>query len=258
MKLASIINVWADCVELLPFCIKNHLQFCDGVIVIWSLKSNHGADGDDMFEFVWSYKNNDRVSFHQLEPVKGLKPLANETRKRNRGIDIARDSGFTHFMVADADEFYHADKIKVDKEQIELEDLNGLVSPLRVYIGKPTLWCHDHTLVPTIHRLTVKSYVGGFKEYPFAYDKQGNAHIDPSRRHFYTKGIKMGFAYCHHYSYVRKNIDMKIDNSSANLKRSRQVIYDELRDAKPGYLSKLYHQPLRSCENYFNLPIWES
>jgi hypothetical protein len=59
----------------------------------------------------------------------------------------------------------------------------------------------------------------------------------------------------HHYSYVRKDINLKIENSSANLKRSRHIIYEELVNAKPGYLSKLYHQELKECENYFNIQI---
>lgn len=250
MKLASIINVWADCVELLPFCIKNHLEFCDGVIVVWSQYSNHAVQNDAVLEYILANGHDSRVQFVQVEPWRGVTPLNSETRKRNHGIAVAREKGFTHFLIADADEMYFHTQMQADKERIESENLNGLVAPLVVYIGKPTLKCYDHTLVPTIHKLTKTSQVGAFREYPFAYDDQGRARIDPSRRPFDTSGIEFGTSICHHYSYVRKNIDLKIDNSSANLRRSRQVIYDELRDAKPGYVSKLYHQRLQECENY--------
>lgn len=255
MRLVSIISTWADTVCLLPFCIENHLQFCDGVIVVWSESSNHGQRSDAILEYILSNGHSERVSFVQLEPMKGLKPLANETRKRNYGIDIAYKKGFTHFMVCDADEFYQESDMYADKIFIEANNLNGLVSKLHVYIGKSTLWAYDHTLVPTIHKLTKTSHVGAFREYPFAYDKEGRAHIDPSRRPFYLDGIVMSPTICHHYSYVRKNMELKINNSSANLKNSRQVIYDELRDAKPGYISKLYHQPLQECPNYFGIQI---
>lgn len=255
MRLVSIINAWIDAIELLPFCLDNHLKFCDHVIVVWSMKSNHGNYDDSFLKFIVDYKNDGRVTFHQLEPAKGLSPLANEARKRNHGIDIAKQSGFTHFLIADQDEFYHPDRMQTDKEQVELEDLNGLVSPLRVYIGKPTLWCHDHTLVPTVQRMTPNIKVGQWANYPFAYDSEGKAYIDPSRRPYYSDGIKMGFSYCHHYSYVRRDINLKINNSSANLKRSKSVILEELRDAKPGYVSRLYHQELKECPNYFNIKI---
>jgi hypothetical protein len=255
MKLTSIINVWVDAMELLPFCLENHLQFCDHVIVVWSMNSNHGKYDDSMLPFICNYKNDGRVTFHQLEPVAGQSPLFNETRKRNHGIEIAKKSEFTHFLIADADEFYEPDLIHEGKKRFYNSNLNGLVHALKVYIKHPTLWTYDHTLCAGIHKLKHNTQCGNFDNYPFAYDTEGKAHIDPSRRINYTSGIEMSAVCMHHLSYVRKNIDLKIDNSSANLRRSRQVIYDELRDAKPGYVSRLYHQPLQESENIFNIEI---
>lgn len=256
MKLCSIINVWADCVELLPFCIENHLQFCDGVIVVWSQYSNHGVKNDAVLEYIITNKHDSSVDFVQVEPWRGVTPLNSETRKRNHGISVAREKGFTHVLISDADEFWHPKIMNNERFNIEHNNLNGVVHPLRVFVKSPTLWCEDHTLVPGIQKLTKDFMVGSFSHYPFAYDKDGKAHIDPSRRPNTMFGIQYIDAPMYHYSYVRKNIDLKIDNSSANLRNSRQIIYDELRDAKPGYVSRLYHQPLQSCENYFNLPIW--
>lgn len=256
MKLVSIVNAWSCCAEFLPVFIENHLKFSDGIIVIWSQKSNHFNKNDAILEYIIKNSVDSRVEFFQLEPVAGLKPLTNETRKRNYGIDIARKKGFTHFIICDLDELYDPVGMNAEKERFNLFNLNGLVHKLRVYIGKPTLYCEDHTLTCGIHRLEKNTYAGNFPEYPFAYDAVGKAHIDPSRRLNYLDGIQESKVYCEHFSYVRKNIDLKINNSTANLKRSRQVIYEELRDAKPGYLSRLYHQPLKETENLFNLPIW--
>lgn len=260
MKLCSIINAWVDTIELLPFVIENHLRFCDGVIVVWSSVSNHGnVDGgkmeseiSKMFEKHIAGK---QLSFIRLDPNTRLSPLVNETQKRNFGIDTARHEKYTHFILADADEFYLPDQMNIEKRKFDNSNLNGLVHPLKVYIKIPTLYTYDHTLCCGIHKLNPNTYAGQFKEYPFCYDDKGQAHIDPSRRLNFTSGIEISLSYMHHYSYVRKNIDLKIDNSSANLRRSRQVIYDELRDAKPGYVSRLYHQPLQECENYFNIEL---
>lgn len=251
MRLVSIINAWIDAIELLPFCLENHLKFCDHVIVVWSMKSNQGNYDDGFLKFIVDYKNDGRVTFHQLEPAKGLTALANETRKRNNGIDIAKKSGFTHFLIADQDELYDPGQMNKDKSMFD-HGLNGLVHRLHVYIRDPTLWCDDHTLVPGIHKLTNGVSVGSFKGYPFAYNSDGHALIDPSRRPSCT-GIRMSETICHHYSYVRKDINLKINNSSANLKRSKSVILEELRDAKPGYTSRLYHQELKECPNYFGI-----
>lgn len=255
MNLVSIINAWSDTVELLPACIDNHLQFCDHVMVVASSMSNRGQSNSVMAEFIRNYKRNPRVSFEQFEPFLKYKPVINETAKRNLGIIKARERDFTHFIICDADEFYDAAEMNAEKYRFHKKSLNGLVHPLKVYIKTPTLYTEDHTLVCGIHKLTKEVSCGNFKYYPFAYDNNGQAHIDPSRRMSFTTGIEMSSVYMHHYSYVRRNIDLKIENSTAKLTNSRQVIHEELNNAAPGYISKLYHRPLKSCPNYFNIVI---
>lgn len=254
MRLVSIINAWEDTLCLLPKCIENHLQFCDAVIVIWSELSNFGYGSGRMLDWAMLEAHPEKNLFlYEFEPTLNLPALTNETRKRNYGIEQAKSKGFTHFMIADADEFYFPEEMIEEKKRFENPSLNGLVSALRVYIGKPTLWCEDHTLIPTIHKLQPNTFVGNFPEYPFAYDEQRRAHIDPSRRPNFLNGIEFSNTVCQHYSYVRDNMELKINNSSANLRKSKGVILDEVREARPGYLSKLYHRPLKECPNYFDI-----
>lgn len=254
MRLCSIINVWADCLELLPFCIQNHLQFCDGIIVVWSSTSNHGVKDDRMLEFVVKNGYPSNVLFVQKEPQKGLKPLENEIIKRNHGLRIAKEQGYTHFLIADADEYYIPEDVNEEKERFDNPNLNGLVCGMFVFVKSPLLWTDTYTLVAFIQKISRDVSVGRFKDYPFAY-KDRKAFIDPSRRISHKKGVEFSEIMMHHMSYIRNDIDLKINNSSAKLHRSRQVIYDELRDAKPGYTSRLYHQPLQECENYFGIEI---
>lgn len=255
MKLVSIINAWSDTVELLPMCIDNHLQFCDHVIVVTSSLSNHGNADSLMAEFIRDNVFGSNVSFEYFQPFLKYTPRVNETAKRNLGIMKAKEKGFTHFLIADADEFYDASEMNGEKKRFHKKTLNGLVHPIKVYIKTPTLYTEDHTLACGIHKLTDGVTCGNFKYYPFTYDNRGHAHIDPTRRMSFTNGIEMSHVYMHHYSYVRRNIDMKIENSSAKLTNSRNVIHEELKNAAPGYVSKLYHRPLKSCPNYFNIVI---
>lgn len=252
MKLVSIISTWADTACILPHCIKNHLQFADAVIVVGSVRSNHGQKSNSYLDFIAKYPNDSRVIFELFEPEPKLKPLANETRKRNHGLLVAKSKGFDLFLIADADEFYEPEKIKTLKDNFSGD---GYVHPVRAYIT-PTLYCEDHTLVCGMHRLNKDVYCGNYPYYPFAYDSKGNAHIDPSRRLPFKSGIQMSDILCHHYTLVRGNIDMKINNSTAeSLKKDRKVIHDELRDARAGRMSKLYHKPLKESENIFNLHV---
>lgn len=256
MKLTSIITVWADCLCLLPHCLNNHLKFCDEILVIWSQHSRHGERNDSVLEYIAANGHDQRVKYHQLEPMRGFSPLQNETRSRNHGIDLARKSGASHILIADADEFYAPNGMLSCLQSFrEDKKLNGFVHRIRVYIKTPTLYTTDHTLVPGIHQLMPNTQCGPFKFYPYAYDQKLVPHIDPSRRFNFFNGIQMSDYYMHHMSYVRSDIDLKIDNSSANLRRSRQTIYNELREAKAGRMSELYHKPLQECENHFNIVL---
>lgn len=253
MRLSVIINTWADTAELLPYCINNYLPVCDDVLVIYSNRSNRGNVIPFMVPF-----GHERVKYFQYEPDISLTPQHNETRKRNFGIQKAKEQGSSHFLMSDADEFYIQDEFLQEKERMGQSNLYGLVCPLKVYIKSPTLWCEDHTLVPFIHKLLPNTCVGIFPFYPFAIDKDRNPHIDPTRRVNYASRIEMSKVYMHHFSYVRKDMELKINNSSANLRKSAQVIREEMRDAKPGYKSKLYHKELLMSANHFNLPEWQN
>lgn len=255
MKLGAIINVWADSVCLLWSCIRNIDPVADHIIIVWSQVSNHGVKNDSVLHFMVDSKlnNNPKTTWIQKEP-RAVNPQDNERLKRNAGITAAYELGCTHYLMMDTDEFYLPEELLKDKSLFkDNPELNGIVHKLKVFVGKPTLCCDDHTLVPGIQKLMRNSEVGNFKHYPFAYDKQGNAHIDPTRRTNETKGVIMSDHYMWHFSYVRENIDLKIQNSSANLKRSEDRIKRDIQNAAPGYVSELYHRPLEEVPNYFSL-----
>lgn len=254
MKLVSIISAWADTLELLPYAIENHLKFCDGVIVMWSLASNHGAIDRRMLDFV-VYQKYQNVLFHQHEPNRKMKPLINETEKRNVGLSIAKREGYTHFFLADADELYIPSHVEKDKKLFDDSKINGLVCRLMVYVGKPTLSCTDTTLVPFIHKLRKDTTAGRFQHYPFAYDKKRQSFIDPSRRLNERNGIVMSNTVMHHFSYCRADINLKIQNSTAKLKNREALIKRDIVNAAPGYVSELYHRPLQEVENFFEIAI---
>ena len=248
MKLAAIYNAWADCADLLVKSINNISPVVDLVIVIWSVRSNKGEELPFMV-----LSTDPKVVLVQVEPIRHFSPAQNETMKRNAGLDYARANLCTHFLVMDSDEFYLQADVEREKERMERENLNGLVCGLRVYVKEPTLWCEDHTLVPFIQKLTPEVNLGDYRHYPFTYDKDHRCHIDPTRRPSHVSRIGWSDIVMHHYSYVRQDIDLKIRNSSANLERSRDVILKELREARPGWMSLLYHRELKECEDLFKI-----
>lgn len=245
--LVAIYNAWGDCVDLLEKSVENILPVVDRVLIVYSEKSNRGH----VMPFKYVIPSN-KISLVRAEPVSGWDPVSNEKMKRNIGIEKAREIGATYFIMMDCDEFYLQSDIVSEFERVKKRQLNGLVCRLKVYIKEPTLWCEDITLVPFIQKMTMTVSMGGYKWFPYAYDR-GTPMIDPTRRPSHTSKIGWSDIFMHHFSYVRKDIMLKINNSTANLSRSKDVILEDLKNAKPGYESKIYHRVLNECEDIFKI-----
>lgn len=249
IKLISIVNLW-DGGELLPYLMDATLPHVDEMIVIYSNLSNYGERIEHYFYELPAF-----VTLVNWEPSIKMPAHKNEVAKRNYGLKYAIDRGATHILMQDMDELYMPDDFEREKERVYMNNLNGLVCGLRCYFKEPTLWCHDHTLVPFIQKVTPGLQFGSFKHYPFAYDKHGNAHIDPTRRLSHTRLIEWSDIVMHHFSWVRKDIDRKINNSSARNNILKSTIKEDLANASPGYYCKFYRNELKACDNHFDIVI---
>lgn len=248
MKLVAIYNAWSDCLDLLEKSINNILPVVDGVIVVWSNQSNNLQEN---IPFLFNLPD-PKIKYVHCEPL-NRPAMFNETHKRNVGLEQAKKMGFTHFLMMDSDEFYLREDVMEARDKMEDGNLNGLVCGLRVYIKKPTLWCEDHTLVPFIQKLTPSVSVGDHRWYPFAYDKDRNAHIDPTRRPSHRDRVEWSEVVMHHYSWVRKDFRLKIDNSTASANIKKSTIWEDLQHAAPGYYCKFYRQILKESADLFNI-----
>src|SRR5688572_1285321 len=97
MRLCLIYNVWSDW-DLLEISLKTMINVVDGVIVVGSEKSNYGEVSEIPEQWRGNY-------LHVREP-KFNHPQHSETDKRNYGLKLAVDQGYTHFICLDADEIY--------------------------------------------------------------------------------------------------------------------------------------------------------
>jgi hypothetical protein len=213
----------------------------DAVIIVWAGKGNSG----EFREFIYD-PTSDKVKMYQCE--------GSEVDKRNFGIEKAKQLGFTHFLMMDSDEFYIQEDVIAEKERMERYGLNGLVCPVKVLFKKPTFMLNDHTLVPFISKLFSDTRTGNFKFYPFAYDEQGNAHIDPTRRLNCNYNVKMSNIFMYHASWIRSDFELKIRNSAARKSLEKSTIYSDLENAEVGVYNHFYRDTIKQCENIFNIP----
>lgn len=242
MRLCAIYNVWSDW-DLLEHSLKNIRPIVDGVIIVASERSNYG-------EFCAIPKMPD---IYIREPQ--FRDARNsETDKRNFGLKIAKEQGYTHFLTCDADEFYEPEPFLKEKERFLNTNLKGLVCNCQTYFKSPQLTIGlDTTLVPFIHELTPTIKHEFNKRYPFAWD--GNAiRIDPTRSLNITSGVERSNLIMHHMSWIRKDYQIKIRNSTARNNLQRSTILTDLSQAKEGYFVEFYQRHLQRSTVDFGIP----
>lgn len=248
MKLAAIFNVWSDW-DLLEHSVKHITLLVDGVIIVASRYSNYGEFEEIPAEW--------RDKVHVREPIYKI-PMFAETYKRNCGLDIARENGYTHFLMMDTDEFYNPDEFNQAKGLFHVkQDLQGLVCQLQCYFKSPTLTIGiEKTRVPFIHKLTPTIKHEFNRNYPYAWE--GNdIRIDPTRSLNINSGVELIDLTMHHYSWVRRDHKKKIRNSTARKNIEQSTIMEDLLLAKDGHFCKFYGKTLYTVENYFNLPEYD-
>lgn len=247
MKLAAVYNVWGD-QELLKHSIKHIRPLVDGVIVVYSTVSNFG-EVDSQFDF------EELTVYKKYTPNIILKPSENEREKRNIGLDTAKELGFTHFIMMDADEFYLPKEFLKEKERIERDNLSGLVCRVKCYFAHPCLTIgYDVTLVPFIHKITPELCFTWNTKYPFAFEgPRRDIRIDPTRQMNIDGGVEWSEITMHHYSWIRDDYQKKIRNSTARENIERSTIVKDLLNAKDGYYCEFYGKQLEASSDPFNI-----
>lgn len=255
MKLCAIYNVWAD-YDWLIQSVKHIHPLVDGIIIISSEYSNYG-EYCEQFNY-WEYEvfQNTNVRTFGFEPKEGISPMINETTKRNFGLDTARKEGYTHFLMMDADEFYNREELLSARQYLDKNpELNGLVCNTRVYVKSTTLTIGlDTTLVPCIQKITPNLRHEFNRKFPYAWI-DGNIKIDPTRSTNAVSGIKWMDITMEHYSWVRKDYERKIRNSTARPNIEKMNLAKKIVHLKEGDVFDLYPgKPLIRVSNKFGLP----
>lgn len=241
MKLAAIYNVW-DGAELLTGSIDQIHEFVDEIIIVYQTISNFGEHYNPLPDFTVKYP--DKTKLILFEPKENC-GFPNEVLKRNIGLQAAKELKCTHFLFMDCDEYYF-DFGKAKQMYID-SGANGSVCKIITYFKLPTLRFEnvDGYYVPFIHVLNPTTLAGG-KIYPY--------YVDPTRR-VNEQNVVLLDVVMQHYSWVRKNIRRKAENSSAkfNIEKGTMLLDYNNPNCGEGFYVVDYDQKLISVPNYFNI-----
>lgn len=136
IKLAAIINLW-DGIELLRGSIDCYKDHVDEIIIVWQEVSNFGEPHNPPSIINLSSEVNRKTTFLKYDPYFSLGGSQNEVKKRNIGLDIARELRCTHFFHIDVDEYYE-DFGGLKKEYL-ISCKKASICKIYTYFKKPTL-----------------------------------------------------------------------------------------------------------------------
>jgi len=246
-KLAAIYNAW-DGIELLQYSIRSVASGVDLFIIVYQIESNFGELYNplpEIHETISLFPDKKFILHYYTPQVSG--GATNEVNKRNKGLDIAKEQGATHFLHMDCDECYENFE-KAKQEYID-SDRPGSICPILTYFKKPTLRFadFDNYYVPFIHELHPDTEAG-HAHYPF--------YVDPTRR-VNCQDVALLTEPMHHFSYIRRDINRKCRNSSAraNIEKSQLLADYNNPECVPGFYVKDFGQKLIEAENLFNIEI---
>lgn len=220
MTLGVIYNLW-DCEYLIEKSIQQIYEYVDFVIIGWQKNSNYGEENPKVEETVKDLLNRyEKIRSYKYEPDAKYSGQYNEKTKRNKGLEVALNFGCTHYILMDADEFYQGGRFCQAKYFIMENNIDSSSMGLYSYYKSPILRLEPQEKydVPFICKLNADTKVGDF-EFP--------AYCDPTRKPYHTgKYHRFDDMVMHHYTFCRRDINQKINNSSA--KQNYIAIYGSL------------------------------
>lgn len=245
MKLCAIYNVW-DSIHTLKASMLSIRSKVDLYIIVYQVRSNFGEVYDPRDD--WDLEGFPVIT-HMYRTMTSTGTV-NEIKKRNIGLQIAREQNCTHFLHIDCDECYLDFREAV--EEYKALRTSGSVCRLWTYFKEPTwrLTNSENYHVPFIHKLYPETRAGAHG-YPYL--------VDPTRSVPDQNVVEISH-YMHHYSWVRKDIERKVRNSSAKV---NPIIHEHLKEYKKlegaqdveGYYIESYKDTLTVVPNYFNIQI---
>lgn len=214
MKLGVCYNFF-DGEELLEGSISSVRNHVDYICVIFQNISNYGnpcnPNNQKMLDELLKTHIDEVYIYH---PNLSLPPHENEVKKRNIGLEMCRKAGCSHILGMDADEFYISDQLEKCKNIIETHSIEQSFCKMLTYFKAPIYQIvpPEEYYVPFICKIK-----GGSK---FVHNYSSPVLVDPTRRLTGLKSVrifKRDEIEMHHMSFVRKNIRVKLENSTAKV-----------------------------------------
>lgn len=240
MILASIHNIF-DGEELLPYSVRSIKEHVDIRIGVTQSVSNTGQHYTPCYE----HSLFDHIIVY--EPNLLQTAAWNELKKRNIGLQFAKTIGATHFIGMDCDEIYDPEEFYKWKKYLCVNKYDVTLCKMLTYYREPTLRLDpiEDYYVPFICKINSNTRHSGIK---YKYLCDPTRRVAPASRILAINDPLM-----HHFSFVRKNILRKFENSSSTTYQKHAK--DLAKKFLDGDLIHFNGHSLVECDNIFNIKL---
>lgn len=259
MRLGVSYNTF-DGEELLEDSIKAIRNEVNYISVVYQTVSNFGQECDKgLVPLLERLKSEGLVDeLFEYHPRINKGGHFNEITKRNIGLSLSEGAGCTHHMAMDSDEFYTMDQFRYMKKIMEEGGYDSSACQMTTYYKEPIyrLEPKEEYYVSLLFKIKQeREYVIG---HPFPVLVDPTRRMEPGNCKIFTRDeIEM-----HHMSYVRKDIEKKVRNSSAKVNFESWIpeFLEYFNNWKEGDDALMPGRPpgrynLIKVENYFNIVI---
>lgn len=209
----------------------------DYINVVFQNISNFGEKDDCSLSLLQSLRDKgliDNIIYYETNLA--LTPQQNETRKRNVGLKDCIKNNCTHFLNMDTDEFYIESQFKESKKFVYYNNISSSACAMYYYIKSPYYKFMEprRTMyVPFICKIDKFSNI--------TIGAETFCLVDPTRMIVTKNGRNWLFApqalTMHHMAYVRKDLDKKFRNSTANQAKEQ---HEKLKSIKNNVINYQY------------------
>jgi len=240
MKIGVSYNLF-DGEELLEGSINTIRDSVDYISAIYQTTSNFGSQcSPDLIPLLNNLKEKGLIDeLFEYKPNISMGGAWNEINKRNIGVNFSLTNKCSHHMAMDADEYYLKDEFEYMKNIIKDGDYDSSACKMITYYKS---WEYQLD-PPEDYYVSLLFKIDENKEYIHGHSFP--VEVDPTRRMsnknckiFSREEIEM-----HHGSYIRNDIKIKLQNSSAKVAYNWDInkvskYFDEWVDGKKGLLLK--------------------
>ncbi len=233
----TIYNVF-DAEEFLPCSVAHTRPVSDAILCMVQTTSNCGnvyQGGLKCVERLYRKKRIDHII--TFKPTAYNNPMAAESMKRNMGLLFAKRNGFTHVLMMDCDEFFVTEELKAAKAYVEAHPkIDWWVCDIKVYFKDIALTVGiDNTKMAFIAKAGLACG-----------NTDGRYTIDATRRYNSPNYERLDIV-MHHYSWVRKEIKRKVENSTARKHIEKSNLLRDYSNACEGSRVAHYGAHLEKC-----------